>query len=439
MRNLVLFPFVLALLFSCIGTPSQDPPRAIGVNGSEVVVEDGISESIPVAEDGEIILSGLQSGMLYTVYGNESNARTMSSSGLQYLGGGTYGFLLDEGETEAAFSAGDIGLRPGDDFRIGEKEAEDITFIEGKSGFTFGEGITEPLFIDKNGSEVYEVFLSINVRSIENPSNIAVTEMISHTGYGGGSHSLAFVDEKGNWLDLDADALIDLRTYETIYLWAQMVVDYSDNGDMVQHIYLMNPEMMDENGFTMENPGVYMRGPSSADEYLVIDTLPELNHGMGVFVNELDASTAESGTRFRGVYPLGILDGKLYINLPARDEAILIDYDGEDTIPAHIERNDGKIETLKMRRGSYTFSIPSDTIFVTAEMAEDIPGATVSVEAEGGEGILYIFSSKADGNGYSHPIIRGNGSETLDDDILIDALVVRNRSLTDLDVTLTIE
>ena len=127
----------------------------------------------------------------------------------------------------------------------------------------------------------------------------------------------------------------------------------------------MNPEMMDENGFTMENPGVYMRGPSSADEYLVIDTLPELNHGMGVFVNELDASTAE--------------------------------------------------------------------------MAEDIPGATVSVEAEGGEGILYIFSSKADGNGYSYPIIRGNGSETLDDDILIDALVVRNRSLTDLDVTLTIE
>ena len=369
-RPLAIIPLLIITLFiSCTGTPSDsEPADPIAVDVSTAIAGSSGSTQVskPIATSGgaqEISLKGLESGKLYTVYTSSdypgASRRASEPSPLSYLDNGAYSMVLPEGQTELTFTASDIGLTDGGDFRIGDVAATTIDFQDGSKGMTIGQQKTMPVFVEEDGTEYYEAFYRIDVSTIPNPDRFVINEVISHTGSGGGSHSFAFVDAGGNKIStISQSAILDLSGYDTVYLWQQMYVYFSDNNDQLSTLYMIEPESISASGTTMiSNPGTYIIEPSSTDQYLIVDGLSQNNSGgLSVFVNDMNARYTDTGKRFTGVFPLFTADGTTVINIPKHSEPIMFDYDGE-TVPAHLEPNDGRYPIATMDAGTQTFSV----------------------------------------------------------------------------------
>lgn len=244
---------IITLFISCTGTPSDSEPAepiAVDVSTSISGSSGSTQVSKPIATSGgaqEISLKGLEPGKLYTVYTSSDNARASrraaESSPLSYLDNGAYSMVLPEGQAEITFTVSDIGLADGGDFRIGDVAATTIDFQDGSKGMTIGQQKTTPVFVEEDGTEYYEAFYRIDVSTIPNPDRFVINEVISHTGSGGGSHSFAFVDTKGNKIStINQNAILDLSDYDTVYLWQQMYVYFSDNNDQLSTLYMIETE-----------------------------------------------------------------------------------------------------------------------------------------------------------------------------------------------------
>lgn len=451
-----LFYILLLAVFMVVSCTGSLKEQAAGepIKIDAGTITGNVSEAVEVmSESQEIQLDGLKGGAYYTIYcsgsvKDEKAGSAWLSAGAQigsskaavpellYLDNGTYGFAVPEGTESVSFRAGNIGLGAGDTFRVSEKEVRKIVFTPGWNGFEHGQCISEPLFIE-DGEEVYEAFISIDVKTIPYADHVAVTEMINHTGNGAGSHSFAFVDEYGKRIDIP-NGIVDLSGYDKVYIWTQMRVSHSDNNDMVQHVYFLQPQTLGETQSVLRNPGVYLLPESAVDQYIVVDSIPNDNGGLGVFVNDLNARYADTGKRFRGVYPLGFYNGKLIINVPKHDSDVIFDYDGAEAVPAHIEDNDGRIPVYSMGKGSKTFEVPDGTSVVAIEIEGGIKDPTVSVVSGSGNSLLFCFSSGTSGKGYSKRSIDNSGSVKILDGFLLDALVFRNRSDDPCSFTITI-
>ena len=182
-KLLALLPILVAVLFiSCSAGPSGDSGLAdepVILDGpldiDEIITEssaDRTTVSRPIiVEDGSqtVILTGLESGKLYTIYtGKAGNAKAIAPTGegitINDLGEGTYAFILPEGVTEIEFKASEIGIGSGGEFRIGAVAAPRIDFTDGSDGMTIGQGATDPIFINQDGSEEYEAFYRIDIK-----------------------------------------------------------------------------------------------------------------------------------------------------------------------------------------------------------------------------------------------------------------------------------
>ena len=235
-KPLAIIPLlIIVLLASCTGTPSDsEPADPIAVDVSTAIAGSAGSTQVskPIATSGgaqEISLKGLEPGKLYTVYTSSgttrASRRAADPSPLSYLDNGAYALFLPEGQTEITFTASEIGLTNGGDFRIGDVATTTIDFQDGSKGMTIGQQKTTPVFVEENGTEYYEAFYRIDVSTIPNPDRFVINEVISHTGSGGGSHSFAFVDTEGNKINtIRQSAILDLSGYDTVYLWQQMYV-----------------------------------------------------------------------------------------------------------------------------------------------------------------------------------------------------------------------
>lgn len=197
---------IVLLTISCSGGLNTPPADPVEVDVSTAITGSSASAtavSDPIRVEGgnqEITLTGLESGKLYTIY-VDSSVSVAAASGtavqLTNLGNGTYSFILPEGVTEITFTAREIGLQNGGEFRIGAVAAPEIDFKDGSEGMRIGQGVTEPVYVDNDGVEQYEAFYRIDVNTIPTPERVVVTELIEHTGTGAGSHYFLFVDENG--------------------------------------------------------------------------------------------------------------------------------------------------------------------------------------------------------------------------------------------------
>ena len=429
----LLSVLMIMLSISCSGSPSQsggNTEEAIILEGpvdiSQIIsggsgIETAVSRPIAVGSGNQTItFTGLESGKLYTIYaGREGNTKAIASTGegitLNDLGGGTYTFILPEGVTEIEFKASEIGLEDGGEFRIGAVAAPEIDFQDSSKGMTIGQGVTEPLYINADGSEVYEAFYSIDVNKLENPSNIVITEVLDHSGEGGGSHWFCFVDKHGQEIrSAKPRAVIDLSGHDIVYLYNRMIVDFSEGKDMTDSLYLLNPTPLNVNEtVTLHNPSTFIIGPSSSPMYLIVNR--ESDSSLGIFINDINARYASTGARFPGVLPIEATEEHLIVNIPSHSEKIMFDYDGED-VTAELVPSDGQIKIYEMGMGTKTFTVPPDTfifpIICTGSLSDctlsfttDIPDSSLKytiINRDGygaGQGMVYPGGSVSTGNG----------------------------------------
>lgn len=423
--------FIIALCISCTGSPSDsEPAEPIAVDVSTAISGSSgstqVSKPIPTSGGAqEISLKGLEPGKLYTVYTSSgttrASRRAAESASLSYLDNGAYSLCLPEGQTELTFTASDIGLTDGGNFRVGDVAATTIDFQDGSKGMTIGQQKTTPVFVEEDGTEYYEAFYRVDVSTIPNPDRFVINEVISHTGSGGGSHSFAFVDTEGNKINtIRQSAILDLSGYDTVYLWQQMYVYFSDNNDQLSTLYMIEPETISASGTTIiSNPGTYIIEPSSTDQYLIAEGLSQNNSGgLGVFVNDMNARYTKTGKRFTGVFPLFTADGTTVVNIPKHSEHVMFDYDGK-AVPAHLEPNDERYPVATMSTGTETFTVEEGQyvfpILVTAVPA----GATISMTTDAEEARLRI--------GYSDPDKGGHGTYSVENGDSFDISTISQR------------
>ena len=415
---------IITVFISCTGAPSDsEPAEPIAVDVSTAIAGSSGSTQVsePIATEGgaqEISLKGLEAGKLYTVYTSSDNTRASrraaEPSPLSYLDNGAYSLCLPEGQTEITFTASDIGLADGGDFRVGNVATNTIDFQDGSKGMTIGQQKTTPVFVEDNGTEYFEAFYRIDVSTIPNPDRFVINEVISHTGRGGGSHSFAFIDTNGNKINtIRQSAILDLSGYDTVYLWQQMWVYYSDNNDQLSTLYMIAPETISASGTTMiSNPGTYIIEPASTDQYLIVEGLSlNDNGGLSVFVNDMNARYTETGKRFTGVFPLATADNTAVINIPKHSESIMFDYDGK-TVPAHLEANDGRYPIVTMSIGTETFTIEEGQYVFPVFISSAPAGATISMKTDCENGRLRIGFSDSDKGG--HGVNAVENEESLD-------------------------
>ncbi len=438
---LTIVPFFILLMISCAGGPPAEG-EPVNVDASEVLESIGASNAVsnPIEVGGgntEITLSGLESGEIYTIYGEEKASGPKAAAPVSYLGEDTYLFILPEGESEISFTSSDIGLMHGGEFRIGRSEAESMIFADGALGMRIGQKVTEPVFVDSDGSEKYEGFFAIDVSTIEDPSRTVVTEVISHQGSGSGSHSFSFVDENGKRVGaIKNKAILDLSGYEKIYLWAQMTVVHADYDDMIMSLHILSPETIKpDGGAFISNPGTYIVEPSQEDQYLVVDGLANSNGGLGMFVNDVCPRYTSSGKRFPGVLPLAVTEESLIVNIPAHSEAIMFDYDGE-TLPVRLVPNDGSIETGSMGRETKTFTVPEGTYVYPVFITDCGYGRTISLSTESENSRIKLFFGGE--TGYGGREVNPGESVTMGSDKAAECFFFQNRSREECTFTVTI-
>ena len=420
--HFLLIASIILLAVSCSGSPDRTAPeQPVQLEGPLDIAtilsgdkEGSVSRPVVVPGGNQTItLTGLESGRLYTIYAGESvSSKAVAAEAgnieINNLGDGVYTFILPEDVTELEFKASEIGLSGGGEFRLGIVNAPEITFQDGARGMTIGQKKEEPVYVTEDGSEVYEAFYSIDVSTLEDPSRIVITEVLSHSGGGGGSHWFCFVDESGKEIEtINARALVDLSAYETVYLYNYMRVDYSDGGDMTDSLYMISPTMLDiGEAFTLRNPSTYILGPSSSSVYLVVDRPSD--RSLGVFINDLNARIAETGERFKHVLPVEATAEHLIVSIPAQSEEIMFDYDGE-TLSAELVPSDGSIVINEMSGGTRTFTVPAGMTIFPVVFTGSTPGCTLSMTTDIPDGFLKYTLVNRDGDGYGQGGISTGG------------------------------
>ena len=414
-----------ALLAACPGSPADSTPPAepVSINLTDSFNgfgQDTTTVSDPVTVTGgnqQISLSGLESGRLYTIYAREAGAAAVSAAAgtakvaITSLGGGTYAFILPEGETEIVFTAAEIGLRNGGEFRIGRITVPETDFRDGTDGMTIGQGVTQPVFTTPDGAEYYEAFYSIDTDSIPDASRVVITEIISHKGNAKISHYFSFVDENGKKLEGgNEEAILDLSGHTTIYLWQKMQVDYSDQ-DQTSTLYFLSPGLINKEGSTsISAPGTYIIEASSSGQYMIVEGLADSNRGLGTFVNDINARYTDTGERLSRVFPIAVTDEEVIINIPAHSRDIMFDYDG-DTFSVHLEKADGSYEVETLRKGTNTFTV-EEGVYLFPVLPSGIPAdSRISLSTESPDGQLRIAYIQPTGHGITS--IRDGGSYDL--------------------------
>ena len=385
------------------GPVSLDVSKAVpDGNGSGTVV----SDPVYIAGGNTITLTGLESGRLYTIYtGKSPSAQSRSSVVINDLGGGVYSFVLPEGMTEFRFSASEIGLGDGGCFSIGEVVPEPLTFQDGSEGMTIGQGVTDPVFTGPDGSEIYEAFFSVDMDSIPDPRNIVITEVLEHTGEGGGSHFYCFVDEYGREItSISPRACIDLSEYATVYIYLQMTVYYGR--DMTDSLYLLNPKPIEKDkSFILESPATYIVGNTSP-MCLVVER-PEPGYGLGVFINDLNARYADTGERARGVLPVKATEDEIIVYISGHSRPVMFDYDGS-SMSARLEPAGITVESIG--RGTWPFTIEEGSFVYPIICAEGLSGCTLTMTTDIPDGRLKYTIINRDGDGYGQGMLSSGGS-----------------------------
>ena len=160
--------------------------------GSAAPTQTVVSEPIPIADNVSVIkLTNLESGKMYTLYPEKSEAQpaskafsaplpkraSRSSSNLNSLSGGTYIFTVPKDQTDFTFHVEDMNLTAGDAFRVGKVAESTISFTEADAGsIVIQQGEDEPIFTRKIGDithEIYEKFFaSLEAEGLEPSGDI---------------------------------------------------------------------------------------------------------------------------------------------------------------------------------------------------------------------------------------------------------------------------
>lgn len=451
-KLLALLPILVAVLFiSCSAGPSGDSSLA-----DEPVILDGpldIDEIIPessgdrttvsrpiIVEDGSqpVILTGLECGKLYTIYtGRAGNAKAIASTGeditINDLGEGTYAFILPEGVTEIEFKASEIGIGSGGEFRIGAVAAPRIDFTDGSKGMTIGQGATDPIFINQDGSEEYEAFYRIDMAAVENPENVVVTAITSNTGSASMSHWFRFIDESGAEIEgINGNAVIDLSGYDTVYLYANLIVRSSANDDARFHVYFRNPVLIGDKTVKLEPSQTYLIDPAPASLLAVEND----GGGLGAFANSLNARYAGSGKHFSNVFPVRITDSRIEINIPEHSEPIMFDYSGRE-LSARLEPVPAGFAIESMGKGERAFSVSEGTAIFPVIFTVLSPGGMITLESGGGSGRLGLRHES--GNGYATETLGPGQPYTVADSRYLEYFFFRNDTGEECSFTLTVQ
>ncbi len=413
-RFLILFAVITILFASCSPNPSD-----IGSSVSLV-------RTIDVNGEGSVVISDLKSGELYTIYSKEAVAsQSADLSGSLTPIGGTYVFMVPEGVTEIELDPSKIGLENGGELNLYEVSAPDFDYQDAAEGMRLGQGLTKPLFVKDDGTEVFESIFRLDTSTIPGKDEIAFLFALESNSSATVNHYFGFLDKNGNKIsDSSVEAVMDLSGHEYVYVYMYLTVN-DEESPVSATLYTKVPEVID--GPTkLSAPSIYMIKPSSS-AYLVVKKPSGITFKDTAFTRESGARYASSGERFANFTPIAETDDEIILNVDSHSEAIIFDYTLGPDMTAEVIPNDGSIEIAKMGRGTETFTMKEGQrlfpiIFTPSS------GVTVSFESEGnGANSLYLRSGHTDGRGYSSRTIHsGKEVEIESHQVLESGFIVRS-------------
>ncbi len=429
-RGLFLLLLCVSLLFSC--APSPD-------HGGSISVVDTMS-----VDGSEMIkLTNLRAGELYMLYTDSGNARgssgVMRTANPSSIGKNSYVFVVPEGTSELELDPAELGLSGGGEIRICEVDAPEFSYTDAAEGMTVGEGITDPVFVEDDGTAVYEEIYRLDISSVPNPESVIL--LYTHEASSATvNHYFGFIDENGNKIsDSSVEAILDLSSYDYVYVFMHFDVKGSAT-PATATLYTVSPEIV-SNGIEISSPAVYLLEPSSSPMYLFLSKPSGSTISNTGLLRESGARYAADGRRFPDFFPIQETADAIVMNVEAHDEAVLFDYGSGCSLTAELKRADGTIYVERMGKESRTFTIPEGVTLFPIDF-DTLSDVEVSYSSDSSDaGTLFLRSGHADEYGYSaRSIHSGETAEVEAHHTLESGFIVRHGgNLPAVDVTVTIE
>ena len=429
-RGLFLLLLCASLLFSCAPAPNH--------SGSVSLIN-----TMSVTGNEAIKLTNLKAGELYMLYTNPDNVRgssgVMRTANPSSIGSNSYVFVVPEGTRELELDPAELGLSDGGEIRICEVEAPEFSYADAAEGMSMGEGITEPVFVEDDGTAVYEEIYRLDISSIPNPETMIL--LYTHEASSATvNHYFGFIDEDGNIIsDSSVEAILDLSSYDYVYVF--MHFDVKDSATpATATLYTVSPEIV-SNGVEIRSPSVYLLEPSSSPMYLFLSKPSGSTISNTGLLRESGARYASDGKRFPDFFPIQETAEAIVMNVDAHEGAVLFDYGSGCNLTAELKRADGSIPVERMGKESRTFTIPEGvTLFpINFDTLSDVK---VSYNSDSSDaGTLFLRSGHANEYGYSirsiHP---GETADVEAHHTLESGFIVRHgENLPSIDVTVSIE
>lgn len=399
MKKILIALALAIILSSCSadGNGSMESEREISIESTT------IDDKVSISSDSLVTISGLEKGSLYAIF-PESRAKATHSggSGLIRTSGGT--FLSVASSDTLTISGSDIGIAEGT-FRIAELKSEDGRMI-------IGEGYGEPLFIESDGTKIFERKSTRNLRSRSafDPSEATLLAVLNGSGTLATDYGIITEDGRKE----NGKRLLDLSAMPSVDIYSQLHV--MESREPVSYEVMLVSPITIESGeeFALEAPAVYQIGKTGKELVLEIHMDGSGLDSYRIAYMSPDGRSALTGLRRPYIFPMGIDGGTLliYVGIPDEDTLFSFISGGGTALLRDI--------TADEKESIYTFSGKTMDVTVPEHDGECIipilfpsrpKGAEVSVQCQ--DDIRYAFylvSDVSDGTGYSELMARPTAS-----------------------------
>ena len=368
------------------------------------------NDSIPweeVPSDEDIVLSGLDDGVLYSVLVEDSSAAARSyGTSLPRTNMNTYLFL-PESDGSFSFSPSSLGLQSGDRYYVNRIDGNiygDMKIEEDKDFFL-------PYYRDGYLGKLREEFYILDLKELEESgldlSNVVIIDTLLGSGECSTDYGVIegpediFIRDPKNYAVLDFSDKTFVGLYNSIFI-RESRNSYTKELRLVNpvEIPLNDPVVIDDENIVFS---VSSKELTPSEKY-VIRITPSKGYVRNNFVivfNNANGRMKETGLRRPYLFPLNYSDDSILLYVGAVDEDFIFDCYLSEDIPD--SDNYGTIELISMSELDENDFVAPVRFHITEEILD---------KAEQNGGVIHEFSI-AQGEKKIIPVIFSADDETL--------------------------
>ena len=318
-------------------------------------------------------------------------------------------------------------------------DAPEIEYRDAADGMSLGQGISEPVYIESDGTQVYEEFFRLDTSSIPDADGIAFLLALQSRN-AAVNHSFGFLTESGEMIsDSSVEAVLDLSEYGSVYLYLHL--DVNDASSPVSAtLYAVVPETI-SGDTVLTAPSVYMLEPSEKPMYLIVDKPDNVSFSDTAFARESGARYAEDGMRFENFFPIADNDSEIILNVESHESPVIFDYPFGPSMNSRLIPNDGTVIVERMGKKSCTFQVKEGQRIFPVIFEDSLSDVTVSVSSDSESSARFVVGAGHDsGRGYaSRSIHFGESIEIESHQILEYGYLIRTGDLSAIEFTVSVE